>query len=196
MSQQNDAQALRKSLAEAGLVPGPAASLVPEDFSPSTQLAIKFGDRLIELGTFFRASECKAAPSVSFAPEANSTESSTYMLLLIDPDAPTPDDPKFAFWRHWVVSGLRPDAAPASNEGSPSVLTEFLGPGPKDESAPHRYLFLLFREPQSLSLAKDDVGGEEFVQRRSFDAAKFVSSNGLQLVAVNWMLCAGDGWTA
>jgi len=69
MSQQIDAQALRKGLAEAGLVPGPAASLVPKDFSPSTQLAIKFGDRLIELGTLFRASECKAAPSVTFAPE-------------------------------------------------------------------------------------------------------------------------------
>jgi len=69
--------------------------------------------------------------------KTNGTDSSTYMLLLIDPDAPTPDDPKFAFWRHWVVSGLKPDAASASNENSPSVLTEFLGPGPKDESV-HR----------------------------------------------------------
>lgn len=62
-------------------------------------------------------------------------------------------------------------------------------------SKPHRYLFLLFREPQSLTLTKEDVGGEEFVQRRSFDPATFVSKNGLQLVGVNWMLGAGDGWT-
>lgn len=48
--------------------------------------------------------------------------------MLIDPDAPTPEDPKFAFWRHWVVSGLKPGAAATG-----TTLTEFLGPGPKPE---------------------------------------------------------------
>lgn len=55
--------------------------------------------------------------------------SKRYMLFLIDPDAPTPDDPKFAYWRHWVVSGL----APGQGMDSGKVLTEYLGPGPKDE---------------------------------------------------------------
>lgn len=62
-------------------------------------------------------------------------------------------------------------------------------------SKPHRYLFLLFREPKGLDLTKEDVGGEEFVQRRSFDPAAFVSKYGLNLVSVNWMLGAGDGWS-
>lgn len=61
-------------------------------------------------------------------------------------------------------------------------------------SKPHRYLFLLFREPHGLALTKEDVGGEEFVQRRSFDAVKFVEKHQLQLVSVNWMKGAGDGW--
>jgi phosphatidylethanolamine-binding protein (PEBP) family uncharacterized protein len=56
------------------------------------------------------------------------------MLLLVDPDAPTPDDPKFAFWRHWVLPGLRPLSG---DEGLVAqvqpALTEYLGPGPKDE---------------------------------------------------------------
>ena len=46
-----------------------------------------------------------------------------------------------------------------------------------------------------MDLAKGDVGGEEFVDRRSFDPAAFVSKVGLQLVSVNWMLGAGDGWS-
>lgn len=62
-------------------------------------------------------------------------------------------------------------------------------------SRPHRYLFLLFREPEGLALSKEDVGGEEFVQRRSFQAAEWVQKHGLVLVGVNWMLGAGDGWT-
>jgi phosphatidylethanolamine-binding protein (PEBP) family uncharacterized protein len=61
-------------------------------------------------------------------PQDNAPESSSYTVLLVDPDAPTPDDPKFAYWRHWVVSGLKPSE---SAEGK--VLTEYLGPGPKDE---------------------------------------------------------------
>lgn len=52
--------------------------------------------------------------------------------MLIDPDAPTPEEPKFAFWRHWVISGLKPDTV--ADERTPA-LTEYLGPGPKPEYA-------------------------------------------------------------
>lgn len=60
------------------------------------------------------------------------------MLLLVDPDAPTPDDPKFAFWRHWVLPGLQPikqSGGLAATQTKPA-LTEYLGPGPKDECVP------------------------------------------------------------
>ncbi|KAL2020899.1 hypothetical protein VTK56DRAFT_7890 [Thermocarpiscus australiensis] len=210
MPSETHAQALRASLSQAGLIPGSA--LIPDDFTPSTELQVAFGGKKVALGNLFRASECKAAPTVAFAKEEEETtsaaaaeipDSPTYTLLLVDPDAPTPDEPKFAYWRHWVVSGLKPSAQVAQGETgslSPAVfskpaLTEYLGPGPKDESRPHRYLFLLFREPEGgLSLSKEDVGGEEFVQRRSFQVADWMKQHGLRLVALNWMLGAGDGW--
>lgn len=50
--------------------------------------------------------------------------------MLVDPDAPTPEDPKFAFWRHWVISGLQPGRGGGA---AATALTEFLGPGPKPE---------------------------------------------------------------
>ena len=59
--------------------------------------------------------------------------------MLVDSDAPTPEEPKFAFWRHYVVSGLQPSkAAPGSVATEEAVaskppLTEYLGIGPKDE---------------------------------------------------------------
>lgn len=135
MSLDAHATALAESLAKANLVPGPAAGLIAAGFRATTKLDVRFGGKAVELGTFFRAGECKVAPTVSFAAEAEtdgaSAASYTYTFILTDPDAPTPDDPKFAFWRHWVLSGLRPqgvDAAAASWE-----LTAYLGPGPKDE---------------------------------------------------------------
>ena len=60
---------LSSSLAEAKLVPGPAASLVPEDFKPSTDLRVSFDRKDVEMGNLFRASECKRAPSVLFDQE-------------------------------------------------------------------------------------------------------------------------------
>lgn len=64
-----------------------------------------------------------------------------YLLLLTDPDAPTPDDPKFAFWRHWVLPGLQPLSGDSGIVGETKpALTEYLGPGPKDE-------YVLMRPP-------------------------------------------------
>lgn len=65
----------------------------------------------------------------------------------------------------------------------------------KHSSKPHRYLFLLFRESRPLDLTKDDIGGEEFEQRRSFQPAEAASKFGLTLVGVNWMKCAADDWS-
>ncbi|GJN66080.1 hypothetical protein PLIIFM63780_003549 [Purpureocillium lilacinum] len=186
---------LATSLLRADLVPGCASGLIPSDFKPSTALAVAYDGKQVELGNLFRAYECKLAPFISFEPEANVPSSASYTLMLVDPDAPTPEDPKFAFWRHWVLPGLQPlagvDGVVAQTK---PAVTDYLGPGPKDSSNPHRYLFLLFREPDGLDLTEADVGGHEFPQRRSFDAPAFVEQHKLTLVAVNWMRGAGDGW--
>ncbi|KAL4897074.1 phosphatidylethanolamine-binding protein [Aspergillus ambiguus] len=187
-------QNLAQSLSQSGILTPDLQPLLSPNFVPTTALTVQFGESPVSFGSFFRASECKEAPTVSFSKEADDPNASKrYTLLLIDPDAPTPDDPKFAYWRHWVVSGLRPAEAGDVTDTA-TVLTEYLGPGPKDESKPHRYLYLLFREPEQFTLSKNDVGGEEFTQRRSFKAAEWVEQYGLKLVAVNWMRGVGDGW--
>ncbi|KAF2105985.1 phosphatidylethanolamine-binding protein [Lophiotrema nucula] len=191
---QFDPAAPLASLSGASLIPSP---LIPETFSPTVTLRISFGAKAVPAGNLFRASECKLAPTVTIQTERNDTSSQLYTLLLVDPDAPTPDDPKFAYWRHWVVSSIQPTQTTTEYENvvkSGKTLTEYLGPGPKDECKPHRYLFLLYREPQGFEVQKKDVGGEEFVQRRSFGVNEWVEKHSLELVGVNWMLGAGDGW--
>ncbi|KAI9903713.1 hypothetical protein N3K66_000242 [Trichothecium roseum] len=189
---EDHARVLRETLRAAGLVPGPAAALVPEDFAPSTVLNVSFGDKAVELGNLFRVSEVADAPTLGFDAEENAAEGAKYLAMLIDPDAPTPEDPKYAFWRHWIQGGLEPGVWPPAHQ---AAVTSYLAPGPKDDSTPHRYLFLLFREPPGLTLDQGDVGGEEFEQRRSFKPAELVQSKGLKLVDANWMLGAGDGWS-
>ncbi len=188
------ATSLLASLQTANLLPSP---LIPKDFTPTIHLSIAFPTKPISNGTLVRVHEVQSAPTVSLSsiPSPNDTQNQQdqkqqqrFTLMLLDPDAPTPDDPKFAYWRHWVVANL-------SLAGGGRTLTEYLAPGPKDESGPHRYLFLVFLEPgEGLELEREDVGGEQFVERRSFGVEGFVERWGLRLVGVQWMRGVGDGW--
>lgn len=131
---QTHGERLSKSLHEAKLVPGPAEGLIPTGFKPTTQLNISYNGKDVELGNLFRVYECRVAPVLSFQREADVDSNTAYTLMLIDPDAPTPDDPKYAFWRHWVISGLEP----LSGEGkvvaaTKQPATSYHPPGPTKE---------------------------------------------------------------
>lgn len=64
-------ESLSESLERGGLVPGPASThgLIRENFKPLTKLEISYEGKAVDVGNFFRASECKVAPSVSFQRE-------------------------------------------------------------------------------------------------------------------------------
>ncbi|GAB7365827.1 hypothetical protein MBLNU230_g7159t1 [Neophaeotheca triangularis] len=162
------ANSLLDSLKSASLLP---STVIPAGFTPTYELAVSFPAISPSHGSLVRKSQASEAPQVTFSSTSSTTDSSDSLtFVLIDPDAPTPDDPKFAYWRHWVVANI---PSSAGNVPAGKTLTGYLAPGPKDESGPHRYLFLLFKEPQGLKLDKSDVGGEEFVERRSFKADEF-----------------------
>lgn len=179
--------ALIDSLKTASLLPSP---IIPSDFTPAYSLSVSFPSKNPSNGSLVRVSDVASQPSVTFS-SSTSGPASTFTLLLIDPDAPTPDDPKFAYWRHWVVTNI-PSSSGDVKDGT--TITPYLAPGPKDESGPHRYLFLLFQEPAGFKVTREDVGGEEFVERRSFGAREWVERGGLELVGVQWMRGVGDGW--
>lgn len=69
MGLEQHSQTLLGTLEKAKLNPGSAASLIPAGFRPTTQLNVAFNGRQVELGSLFRASECKTAPAISFGPE-------------------------------------------------------------------------------------------------------------------------------
>jgi phosphatidylethanolamine-binding protein (PEBP) family uncharacterized protein len=188
------ANALLDSLKSAQLFP---CSVIPDSFTPTLDLTVKFHSGLTPSnGELARKNQVSEQPTISISVTATSS-TATYTFMVIDPDAPTPDDPKFAYWRHWVVSGIPSPSATTSPDDITArgkTVTPYLAPGPKDESGPHRYLFLLFEESEG-GLEKSDVGGEEFVERRSFRAEEIVKSKGLKLVGVQWMRGVGDGWT-
>ncbi|CAO3699327.1 unnamed protein product [Rhizopus stolonifer] len=79
-------------------------NIVPEGFSSSTLLDIKYPKGSdVALGNFIKPSDSDEAPEVNFVvPD----QDSQYTLLMVDPDAPSKENPKFSPYRHWVVVNI------------------------------------------------------------------------------------------
>ena len=98
------------------------------------------------------------APSVTFAGAKAGTK---YCLICTDPDAPSRAEPLFREFIHWVVSDVLSDKA--------ETVVDYLGPGPPYNSGSHRYVFLLFEQPdgadvKSLATAFDGRGGKKSIR--------------------------------
>ena len=79
---EDHARALRETLRAAGLVPGPAAALIPEDFAPSTVLNASFGGKAVKLGNLFRVSEVAEAPTLGFDAEVRNKRMHLHLFFL------------------------------------------------------------------------------------------------------------------
>ncbi|XP_049625454.1 phosphatidylethanolamine-binding protein 4 [Suncus etruscus] len=62
---------------------------------------------------------------------------------MVDPDAPNRLFPKFQFWRHWLVTGIKGvDLKKGNIRGQ--ELTDYLPPSPPKRSGFHRYQFFIY----------------------------------------------------
>lgn len=74
-----------------------AAKDVVDSFAPKFPLHISWGAATVAEGATLTPSDCKDTPAVCFDGEPGKL----YTIVLADPDAPNPTDPKFACWVHW-----------------------------------------------------------------------------------------------
>lgn len=65
-----------------------------------------------------------------------------YTLLMIDPDAPSRENHPFREVRHWLVVNILETAIDSGNE-----VSAYRGSGPPKGTGLHRYIFLVFKQP-------------------------------------------------
>lgn len=77
------------------------------------------------------------------------------MVVALDIDAPFPSFGVLGPILHWIQSDLRPVA---NDSGDTAVLqstapfvANYIGPAPPPGSAPHRYVFMLYEQPEGFS---------------------------------------------
>lgn len=146
-------------------------------------------------------------PSIAIANKKSSTlsrladDSSPLLLLMVDPDAPTPDMPTTADILHWLAPNMKATTAPQDSGAlqGQSVLTNstpnivpFAPPAPPATSAAHRYVLYLFEQPSGFTVPK------QFTQfsaqnRAGFDLAGFISAATLaEPIAANFLYVSGQ----
>jgi hypothetical protein len=99
-----------------------------------------------------------SAPEVSFKGKPGKK----YTLVMIDPDAPNPDNPVAAEWRHWVVSNV-PAGEVFSNQ-SVYQLSPYQPPDPP--IGQHRYILKLY-EQKAGSLYETNPWDVKIPEKRS-----------------------------
>ncbi|KAI8885140.1 PEBP-like protein, partial [Backusella circina FSU 941] len=132
----------------------------------------------VDLGNHIPPLHCKYQPKIEIY-SGDTINRNTYTMMMIDPDAPSRDDPKYRYYRHWVLAGI-----PASSDLShASVKASYLSPTPPKGSGDHRYLFLLYKQPNatvSFAPLENERGG--------WDYTNYVKHSNLELVGANFFL--------
>nr|XP_056716889.1 phosphatidylethanolamine-binding protein 4 [Euleptes europaea] len=80
-----------------------------------------------------------------------------YVLIMVDPDAPSRANPKYRYWRHWIVINIGgADLKTGRVQGH--VLSDYIPPTPPSRSGYHRYQFQIYEQPEyeAISLSTEE----------------------------------------
>ncbi|KAJ8493594.1 hypothetical protein OPV22_015315 [Ensete ventricosum] len=118
------------------LVVGRVIGDVVDLFVPTVSLTVSFGSKHVSNGCDIKPSMAADPPTVQIAGQ----QSDLYILVMTDPDAPSPSDPTMREWLHWMVVNMPGGTDPSQGEEVVPYM------GPRLPLGIHRYVLVLFRQ--------------------------------------------------
>ncbi|XP_067631225.1 protein D2-like [Eurosta solidaginis] len=153
----------------------------PQEFLKITFVSGVMADKGVEL----TPTQVKSQPKVEWKPESADTY---YTLLMTDPDAPSRTERVMREWHHWLVGNI-----PGDQLEKGEVLTEYVGSGPPKDTGLHRYIFLLYKQPNKLEFTETHFTNKMGKGREGFSTKNFVKKYGLSVpVAGNFFQAQFD----
>lgn len=164
-----------------------------------SDLKVQFSEStaVTEPGVKLSSAATKTAPTVSIASTlVKPHPGDKYVVVCLDLDAPFPSWSALSPAAHWIEFDLVATRSslegftPFESAGKPVMY--YAGPGPPPPSAPHRYVFLVWEQPDGMStdVARKTLGlGESpgIMARMRWDQPSFEKRIGLgQPLAVNY----------
>ncbi|TDZ25143.1 Carboxypeptidase Y inhibitor [Colletotrichum orbiculare MAFF 240422] len=187
-----DLTRVHEELSNAHIIP-----TVVDDFEPILGLSAHWdASRAADLGNTLKPADLQSAPSVSLVkgsgfPGVQIT--TTYVLTLTDPDAPSRDDPKWSEVCHWIATGV--SASPSGAKPAVEDVVEYKPPGPPAKTGKHRYVFLVWI-PANGTTQRLNLSGPEERKRwgggQGRGVRHWARENGLVPVAANFIYAQNE----
>lgn len=142
----DSSKATIEALTEHRIVPD---VLSPNHIKPIGVLSAEYSnDNPVAMGNQLTVKNTRSRPTVHFAPQDASLKATDRLTLVVtDPDAPSRNDKKWSEFCHYVESDIKVSETEGGILENGKVLKSYVGPAPPLGSGPHRYVFLLFKQP-------------------------------------------------
>lgn len=121
----------------------------------------------ISCGDHLTLAKSSSLPRLTF-PEAK--DDMFYHLFMVDPDAPSRQDPHKKYWLHWAVFNVQKTKNGSWSGGKLGI--DYEGPTPPEETGIHRYQVLLFE-------TDNEIGEDQYSERGSVNFEKLVKVRSL-----------------
>ncbi|XP_028805332.1 protein MOTHER of FT and TFL1 homolog 2-like [Neltuma alba] len=144
---------------------------VVEPFVTEAKLTVQYGSKQVANGREIKPSLAADKPHVRVLAPSNNA-ANLYTLVMVDPDAPSPSEPTFREWLHWIVVDI-PEGSDATQG---KEVVSYMGPNPR--TGIHRYVFVAFKQREG-SLAGVEACLPE--ERANFNTRNFASKHALAL---------------
>ncbi|KAK2034913.1 PEBP-like protein [Colletotrichum zoysiae] len=179
----------RRAFLDAGIVPDVMGSFNP---TVSFYTGYKTGDgnkTLMMPGAKLQPMETKFPFEFSVENIMNAqnvTRNTRYILCMIGPDSPTRDGPTERNMRHYLAGNLTVEQTKSEILSSALVMrnsspafNDYMAPDPKSGSGVHRYVYLLYVQPEKLNKMGFDAMGVDMKERKKFSVSQFRKQAGL-----------------
>lgn len=96
-------------------------------------------------------------------------ENTYYTVCMTDPDAPSRKEPTYREWHHWLVGNV-----PGNKISEGETLSEYVGSGPPPDTGLHRYVFLIYEQPDGkINFSEPRLTNRSGDNRGGFSIRKF-----------------------
>ncbi|XP_077377589.1 phosphatidylethanolamine-binding protein 4 [Festucalex cinctus] len=95
-----------------------------------------------------------------------------YILMMVDPDAPSRSSPTQRYWRHWLVTYVKGKSL-RNGLIVGDTITHYVAPTPPPGSGLHRYQFLLYKQTRDMPVPDNELAT---LPRGRWDLKAFVTS--------------------
>ncbi|XP_012226990.1 protein D2 isoform X1 [Linepithema humile] len=137
------------------------------DKVPESVLNVTYPDNItVEIGKELTPTQVKDEPNVKWSGKDNKF----YTLCMTDPDAPSRKEPKFREWHHWLVGNI-----PGTDVSKGEVLSAYIGSGPPEKTGLHRYVFLVYEQPDKINFTEKRLTNRSGDNRGKFSIRNFAA---------------------